>query len=676
MANYSTKRKAVFWILLIILAVLIQVNLLNTIAQEKRAKRERDAYIFGQNISNAIKLTLDNTLEASESLKYFYVTYGEDFFVDFDSVAAQIAADDSVIGSMYIAPKGVIQMAYPKEVNESTIGFAMLEDPEQGPRAQLAVDSRKITVAGPHELVEGGEGFIIRNPVFMDDEFVGFTIIVLDWDKFMAKVMENTNTTLEIDKYRFAVWKNDFDEHAVTNEQGYIFANTDTSISKIVDIEFEVPNDTWHIIVEPSDGWLVYKDMQSEIIISIVATFFLIILVYIILISDQRRIRLEQEIVANEAKTAFLSRMSHDIRTPLNGIIGLIELNERNSDDKEFVDNNRKKAKVAANHLLTLINDVLELTKMEENNIQLADEPFDMTELVDDVLSIMSVRATESGISLNNMGCEGEAHSLYVFGSSLHVRQVYLNILANAIKYNTKGGAVTFSSKIIPVDDENIKFEAVISDTGIGMSPEFLAHLYEPFSQEHIDARSTYQGTGLGMSIVKSIVDKMDGDIEVKSKVGNGTTFTITIPFRKASKKDLPIAKEPDEIHLDGMKILLVEDNELNMEIASSILASYGVVVTKAKNGQEAVDKFTENEKGTFDAILMDLMMPVLDGYGATKAIRQLSRDDAKTIPIIAMTANAFDEDVKKCMDAGMNMHLSKPIDIEKLTMTLSEVVR
>ncbi len=384
---------------------------------------------------------------------------------------------------------------------------------------------------------------------------------------------------------------------------------------------------------------------------------------------------LEKVEQANQAKSQFLSRMSHDIRTPLNGILGLIEIDKKHADDRELVDSNREKAKVAADHLMSLLSDVLELSKMEEESVQLAHEPFDILQLAAEVLALTEFRASEKGITLQHTDCKADHVYPYVYGSPLHVKRVILNILGNAIKYNKPNGSIQCSMQMIGKDEKTVVYQAVISDTGIGMRPEFLEHIFEPFSQEHSDARSTYYGTGLGMAIVKSLLDKMDGTIRVESKEGEGSRFTVTIPFEIASEEEMPQKAERTDIDLSGIRILLVEDNALNREIASMLLKDAGVTVTEAQDGLEAVNLFVSEDAGTFDLILMDLMMPVMDGYEALKKIRASGKADAKSVPIVAMTANAFVEDVQKCMEAGMNGHLSKPIELEKLMDLLVSLV-
>ena len=357
----------------------------------------------------------------------------------------------------------------------------------------------------------------------------------------------------------------------------------------------------------------------------------------------------------------------------MNGILGLIEINEKHADDPAFTAKNRKKAKVAADYLLSLINDVLQLSKLEEPNVTLVREAFDVRALAEDILTIIRMRAVEYGVSLDYEHCEGSFIRPYVWGSPLHVRQIFINILSNAIKYNKKGGKIFCKATAREPEPGRVEYTVVISDTGIGMSEEFVRHIFEPFTREHEEISSGYEGTGLGMSIVKQLVEKMDGSVTVESTVGEGSTFTVVLPFAIAREEDIAgdsAGEVPDDI--SGTRILLVEDNELNMEIAETFLTDAGAVVTKAYNGQEAVQVFSDSAPGDFEVILMDVMMPVMNGYEATGRIRTLDRPDAKTIPIIAMTANAFAEDVEASHNAGMNEHITKPLEIPKMMAAIA----
>ena len=377
---------------------------------------------------------------------------------------------------------------------------------------------------------------------------------------------------------------------------------------------------------------------------------------------------------ANAAKSNFLSRMSHDIRTPLNGIIGLLEVDAAHPENREQVDSNREKMRVSADYLMSLLNDVLQMSKLESGETTLAHEPMDLNRMGEEILTIVGQRAAESGVTLTFDEHSDQAADLWVYGSPIHLRQIFLNIYTNCIKYNKVGGSITTLIQMVEKDEKNVTYRWTISDTGIGMSEEFLEHIFDPFTQENTDARSVYQGTGLGMAIVKGLVEQMGGHIQVSSRVNVGSTFVVTLPFEIAEPVQAEASKEKDGAPADirGMRLLLVEDNELNAEIARLLLEDAGAVITRVGDGQQALDLFREEPAGSFDGILMDVMMPVMDGLTATRAIRGLDRPDAKTIPIIAMTANAFAEDAAKCFDAGMNAHLSKPLDIRKVISTIA----
>lgn len=391
-----------------------------------------------------------------------------------------------------------------------------------------------------------------------------------------------------------------------------------------------------------------------------------------------RRARLEQRRAesANAAKTRFLSRMSHDIRTPLNGILGLLEIEEFNPEDTELAHENRAKARVAANHLLTLISDILEMGKLEDGEVVLEHEPFNLVDLCSDILVLSRIRAHDRDVTVISDSASSIAYP-HLIGSPTHVRHVFLNLMDNSVKYNRPGGTVTCSASAEKDAGNRVTYRFVVSDTGIGMSPEFLEHIFEPFSQENDDARSRYQGTGMGMSIVKALVEQMGGSIAVESTPDVGSTFTVTIPF---TIDPHPVLREqanvgPASISLEGMSILLVEDNDLNAEIAQTLLENQNALVVRAADGAEAVNIFETRPAGAFDVILMDIMMPQMNGYDAARAIRLSDKLDAGSVVIIAMTANAFQEDIHAALDAGMNDHVSKPIDLDKLKETIAKHV-
>ena len=394
--------------------------------------------------------------------------------------------------------------------------------------------------------------------------------------------------------------------------------------------------------------------------------------------NEQLKEAVEKADRANLAKTNFLSRMSHDIRTPLNGIIGLLKINSAHSDDEQLVRENREKMLVSANHLLSLINDILQMSKLEDGEVILSHEVINIPDIMKEIDTIVGQRAADSGITMEYHNDGKALDTPYVYGSPLHIRQLLLNIYSNCIKYNKPDGKVNTKMSSTRCDNGTVIYEWVISDTGIGMSQEFVDHIFEPFTQESVDARSVYHGTGLGMAIVKNLVDTMGGSIVVESTQGVGTTFVIRLPLEIAdvAPENHITQNNMKKSDLKGLRLLLVEDNELNAEIAGTLLKDEGAQITVVRDGKQALDMFRDNKPGTFDGILMDIMMPVMNGLEATKAIRALDREDAGTIPIIAMTANAFAEDARQCIEAGMNAHLSKPLNMDKVISTIAKLCK
>ena len=386
----------------------------------------------------------------------------------------------------------------------------------------------------------------------------------------------------------------------------------------------------------------------------------------------EKTIALESEKKANQSKSDFLSRMSHDMRTPLNGIIGLMDICMKHPEDRTLVDSSRLKARVAADHLLSLINDTLELSKLESEEAKLAKEDFYLPELIHEVETIAQMRADEECITIRFMDDPYSIPYPNLIGSSLHVKQIFLNLITNSIKYNRKNGSVDCYLKEEKESEERVLVDVTIKDTGIGMSEDFLKNIFQPFVQADQGARSQYKGTGLGMAIVKELLERMGGTIQIDSVENQGTTIHVVIPFEIAEESAAvqEMSELPKE-NLSGRRILLVEDNELNREIAAFLLKDEGISVTEAEDGQQAVECFLKMPEGYYDAVLMDIMMPVMDGYQATREIRGSGKKDAEMIPIIAMTANAFAEDKRKTMEAGMDAHLSKPINVPELMDTI-----
>ncbi len=382
---------------------------------------------------------------------------------------------------------------------------------------------------------------------------------------------------------------------------------------------------------------------------------------------------LEKAKQANMAKSEFLSHMSHDIRTPINGIMGMLAIMEKSSDDVEKQRECREKIRISTKHLLSLINDVLEVSRLESGNQSAVEEPFDLNEVLENCITILMPKAEGAGVRLE-MDKTGLQHSRLI-GNSLHLREILMNIIDNAIKYNRENGSVFVRVKERFFTEGKAEFQFAIEDTGIGIGEDFRTYIFEPFTQEKQDARTTYNGTGLGMSIVKKLAEQMGGTIEVDSEIGRGSVFFVTLPILVDTNQEVSpnVFEEDVPADISGMHVLLVEDNELNCEIVQFMLEDAGATVEIAQDGKIAADVFAASKQGVFDCILMDLMMPVMNGFEATQAIRGMDRPDARKIPIIALSANAFDEDVRKAKEAGMNEHLAKPIDIDKLLKVICQ---
>ena len=378
---------------------------------------------------------------------------------------------------------------------------------------------------------------------------------------------------------------------------------------------------------------------------------------------------------ANEAKTEFLQRMSHDIRTPINGICGMLDMADHYADDMKKQTEYRAKIKGASHLLLELVNEILDMSKLESDEVVLEESPFNLSSISREVLVVIGQIAAEQNIRI--VWEKKEITHRHLIGSPGYVKRVMMNILSNAVKYNKENGCIYISCREIPSEQPGMTtMEFVCQDTGIGMTEEFQKYIFEPFAQEHTGSRTKFAGTGLGMPISKKLIEKMGGTITFESEEGVGTTFVIRVPFRiDTDRSDRVETREKQEASIRGMHILLAEDNELNMEIAEFMLQNEGAVVTKAWNGQEAVELFKKSRSGEFDVILMDIMMPVMNGYEATKMIRALDREDAKEVPIIAMTANAFTEDRIRAKEAGMDEHVAKPVDGELLVKVIHKLV-
>lgn len=649
--------------------------------QHHKDEEEIKATYTAEDTVRRMESQLNKYVARSEILKKLIESGYEINDQEFHKLSQFMIDQNHVIKAVELAKDGTVSSIAPFHGNEEAYGLDMLNDHYRKASANLAKQSGKYTIAGPYDLVQGGKGVLLFDPIYQKQngkkKFWGFSLLVIDWNKFIKSLELNK---LEEADYHYKIWKRDL----VTGERVSLAECSKRKNKGVLQVPCDVPNDTWYFDIVPEEGWISTSQMALNSIIC-VAMAALIAAVFFQfkmrrykeqLYAEKIKKTAKEAKAANLAKTSFLSRMSHDIRTPLNGIIGLLKIDEKHPDDAKLIKENRQKMLIAADHLLDLINDVLQMNKLESGEMILAHELIDLNEIAIDTMTIMEQRATEAGVTLKYDEHSDKVKNPYVYGSPLHIRQLFLNIYSNCIKYNKKGGKVTTKFKFIKEKDGIVTYQWIISDTGIGMSQEFLSRIFEPFVQEHSDARSVYHGTGIGMAIVKALIDKMHGTIEITSKQSVGSTFVITLPFEIADhqqvQKKLKMAQSIKSYKIEGAKLLLAEDNTLNAEIAQILLEDEGAKITWAQDGQEVIDIFNRAKPGTFDAILMDMMMPNIDGITATKIIRGMDREDAKEIPIIAMTANAYDEDARKCMEAGMNAHLAKPLQMDKVITTIA----
>ena len=612
-----------------------------------------------------------------------YISAGENLDENtFSELAEKIPNEDGVIKAFELAPEGIVTDIYPKQGNEGAFGLDMLQEHERKKDAILARDSGKYTLGGPYQLKQGGTGALLFNPVYQDnnseqDEFWGFVILVIDWDRFIGEI--NLDYLSDAD-FCYRIWTYD----RGSSDKIILAESQDNMSDNILTVECAVPNNTWYFDIIPSEGWSPRSYWIMCIVISYVFSLLIATVFYLISSKKHRERQYEAELEkaaeqaknANEAKTRFLFNMSHDIRTPMNAIVGFSGLLEKNLQNERKAKEYLEKIQSSSNLLLRIINQVLEMARIESGTAVLQLKAEDMDALFHRVNTVFEEDVRKKNLQYHAVL---DVRHHYVVCDQTKLQEIMLNIISNAIKYTPEGHSIYV--EIHEAASENpskIHYIFSCEDTGIGMSEEYLPHVYEEFSREHSTTENKVPGTGLGLPIIKSMIELMGGSIQVESRQGIGTKFTIDLSFDIALKEEVYGSEDTIEssaIHtIKGKRILLVEDNELNAEIAKTVLEDVGALITRAENGQQALELFKEKPAGTFDVILMDLMMPVMDGYTATRKIRELERSDAKTVPIIAMTANAFQEDAEKCIAVGMNAHLAKPLDIEKMKKTIKSI--
>ena len=631
-----------------------------------------------------VKSKLDKYITISDLLGN-YIIDGSDMDENtFSELAEKIPNEEGVVKAFELAPEGIITEIYPMQGNSEAIGLDVLREHERKKDAILAKKTREYTLGGPYQLKQGGTGALLFKPVYRTDDsgkssFWGFVLLVIDWDRFMSDI--NLKSLSEAD-FCYKIWSYDR-----SSEDKVILARSQEDMPEdSLTIECEIPNNTWYFDIVSSNGWIPVSYWLLAIAASCIFSLLVATIYYQIsskkhkekqYASDLKKVA-ELEKSANEAKTRFLFNMSHDIRTPMNAIIGFSGLLEKNLQNEEKAKEYLGKICSSGNLLMTIINQILEIARIESGTTALQLKAEDINTVFHTVNTVFEEDIRKKNLQYST---DLDVYHTFIFCDRVKLQEIMLNIISNAIKYTSDGHAVHV--KIYEKDSEDprkVRFIFTCEDTGIGMSEEYLPHIFEEFSREHTTTENKVAGTGLGLPIVKSMIELMGGSIQVESTQGVGTKFTVDISFDMASEADVyrdQISEQPDVLEkLEGKRILLAEDNDLNAEIAIELLAEEKIVVDRAKDGAECLDKLEKAVPGYYDMILMDIQMPVMDGYDAAAGIRRMKDEKKASIPIITMTANAFAEDKQKVISMGMNDHVAKPIDMNVLLPVIAKYMR
>ena len=634
---------------------------------EKRVRARLDQYIMLSNL-------LGNYISAGENLDEN----------TFSELAEKIPNEDGVIKAFELAPDGIVTDIYPKQENEGAFGLDMLQEHERKKDAVVAKESGKYTIGGPYQLKQGGTGALLFKPVYRTDDFGessfwGFVLQVIDWDRFMSDI--NLKSLSEAD-FSYKIWSYD----RSSGDKVILAQSQDDMPENSLTIECEIPNNTWYFDIVPSNGWTPVSQWILSIIASYIFSLLIAMVFYQISSKKHREKQYAAELEkaaelaksANEAKTRFLFNMSHDIRTPMNAIIGFSGLLEKNLQNEEKAKEYLGKICSSGNLLMTIINQILEIARIESGTTALQLKAEDINTLFHTVNTVFEEDVRKKNLQYS---VDLDVYHTFILCDRVKLQEIMLNIISNAIKYTSDGHGVHV--KIYEKDSEDPRKARLIftcEDTGIGMSEEYLPHIFEEFSREHTTTENKVAGTGLGLPIVKSMIELMGGSIRVESTQGAGTKFTVDISFDTASEEDVyrnQISEQPDALkRMEGKRILLAEDNDLNAEIAIELLAEQKIIADRAMDGADCLDKLEKAASGYYDMILMDIQMPVMDGYDATARIRRMKDEEKASIPIIAMTANAFAEDRQKAISTGMNDHVAKPIDMKVLLPVMEKYIR
>ena len=603
------KRKTGLFFIIVMGVMLICFNFL---IQFEVNKEKISASYTAEDTVRKIETQLGRYLENSEMLKNIISSKHTISDEQFNQLASYMKKNKNVIEAYELAPNGIIEKAYPLKGNEKVIGMNTLELPERQKEANIARKSGEYTIAGPYELKQGGTGALLFDPIYINDgnekKFWGFSILVLNWDAFLEE--------LEVDKledatYHFKVWKEGNKGKHVT-----IMSCGHSSLNHTLSVACEVPNDTWYFEIVPFQGWIPMSYKIFGSIVSVLVAILLSMGYWQIILRREKEAVYAKQIEkvateaqhANQAKTRFLFSMSHDIRTPMNAIIGYTQLLENNLDNKKQALDYISKLKSSSTILLSLINYILEMTQIESGKLDLKKEIGDLDDLVKNINVVVEPLIKEKKL---HYSYHLEIKHHHIICDKTKLREIVLNILSNAIKYTPEGGNVELLIQEISFENNKVKYHFIIIDNGIGMKEDFLPHIFEEFAREKTSTESKVPGVGLGLPIVKSLIDMMNGTIQVESKLNKGTKFTVELSFLTSLQVENVNERNTSTLDFSGKHILLVEDNELNAEIGIELLNTFKVIIDLAKNGEECIKILEKMPEGYYDLILMDIQMQI-----------------------------------------------------------------
>ena len=675
----KTFNKCILWTVFVLFSSFILTQrVANYFVAERIAKEKQLVQHTAQTTALHFESKIEKYLSAADFLKNYLLLHGEEATAAaFPMLAPSIMDNNGVIQCIELAKDGTIDYVYPLKGNKHVLGLNLLTAEKRSFEAGIARKTGKYTIAGPFSLVQGGIGALLLDPIYVQNsmgknEFWGFAVVVIDWEAFVDEV---NLQHLEKSGYHYSIWHKD----PYTGQKANIAASEQPVSDKAIQVSCPMPNDLWYVDIEVAGGWIAPVIQEAYLGFAMLISILLTIGYWQFATGrykeqehkQQLEVALAKANVANESKTRFLFSMSHDIRTPMNAILGFTAI-AKASKDMDQIKDCLSKIGLAGDLLLKLINEVLNISRIESGTLKPILEKIDLQLFAKELEMLFKQSMLEKSLDFK-VNCV--VKNRFVEADSQHMQAICVNLIANAQKFTPAGGKVAVRIDQLETQAEQAVYRIQVSDTGIGMSEEFQKVQYQLFERERTSTVTRTEGTGLGLAIVKRLVDMLAGRIECESQVGKGTTYSLYFTLKllpDAAINDNSLDKQPSVQTLAGKEVLLVEDNELNMEIAQIVLTKAGMVVDTAENGQVAVTKASAKR---YDVILMDIQMPVMNGYEATRAIRQFENKELAQVPIIAMTANAFQEDKQRALNEGMDGHVAKPLNVEMLLQVMQEAL-